>query len=283
MRTEDQLRTALARLRRPAHATDDLYDTIIRRTQRQPVQRRRMALVLAVAAVLIAVAIAVPTFLVNRTGVPADQRVRGNWNQIHRVDLPAGWQVSDHHGDRRFRILRSGSADGVARRPDRRMRHHRLRPRGRRSGGGRREADPGRGQRTSGNLQPARIRHQRRRCLAVCRRLLGAGVVRTTGSRVWTSRSGCDSRSRPRACPSNSGHFRTGTRYEGSTHQCLTRMFRSSAPWTRPQSTSERICPTSESSSPPGPRRSPNTSPGGRPTQSPGCRPCSAPATLDCA
>jgi len=46
-----------------------------------------------VAAVLIAVAIAVPTFLVNRTGVPADQRVRGNWNQIHRVDLPAGWQV----------------------------------------------------------------------------------------------------------------------------------------------------------------------------------------------
>ncbi len=93
MRTEDQLRTALLDFADQPHPTDDLYDTIIRRTQRLPVQRRRMALVLAVAAVLIAVAIAVPTFLVNRTGVPADQRVRGNWNQIHRVDLPAGWQV----------------------------------------------------------------------------------------------------------------------------------------------------------------------------------------------
>ena len=93
MRTEDQLRTILVDLADRPHATDDLYDSIIRRTRRQPVQRRRMALVLAVAAVLLAVAIAVPTFLVNRTGVPADQRVRGNWNQIHRVDLPAGWQV----------------------------------------------------------------------------------------------------------------------------------------------------------------------------------------------
>jgi hypothetical protein len=93
MRTEDQLRTTLVDLADRPHPTDDLYDSIIRRTQRQPVQRRRTALVLAVAAVLIAVAIAVPTFLVNRTGIPADQRVRGNWNQIHRVDLPTGWEV----------------------------------------------------------------------------------------------------------------------------------------------------------------------------------------------
>ena len=93
MRTEDQLRTTLVDLADRPHETDDLYDAIIRRTRRTPVQRRRMALVLAVAAVLIAVAIAVPTFMVNRTGVPADQRVRGNWNQIHRVDLAAGWQV----------------------------------------------------------------------------------------------------------------------------------------------------------------------------------------------
>ena len=48
MRTEDQLRTALLDVADRPHATDDLYDTIIRRTQRQPVQRRRMALVLAV-------------------------------------------------------------------------------------------------------------------------------------------------------------------------------------------------------------------------------------------
>jgi hypothetical protein len=50
--------------------------------------------VLAAAAVVIALAVALPSLLINRTGEPADQRLPGNWNMIHRVDPPDGWTVT---------------------------------------------------------------------------------------------------------------------------------------------------------------------------------------------
>ena len=54
-----------------------------------------MVLAVAVAVVVIALAVTVPSVLINRTGVPADQRVAGNWNLIHRVDPPEGWVERD--------------------------------------------------------------------------------------------------------------------------------------------------------------------------------------------
>jgi hypothetical protein len=55
----------------------------------------------------------VPTFLVNRTAVPADQRVPGNWGLIHRVDPPEGSVVRDRYvsTDRESTIL--GPADAT--------------------------------------------------------------------------------------------------------------------------------------------------------------------------
>ena len=282
MRTEDQLRTALLDFADLPHATDDLYDAIIRRARRQPVQRRRVALVIAVAAVLIAVAIAVPTFLVNRTGVPADQRVPGNWNQIHRVDLPAGWPV------RTITVTADSESSAVGpptASPDDQ------------TGGcvttvyGRGVGDPSAGavKRTpvEVNGRPGTSPSLDSTPMAASSgstpRTPGRRSRAPTGNRAWTSRSVSDSRSPPLVCPSSSGRFPTGTRYTASTRRYLTRRSRSSGRWTRPPSTSARTCPSSVSSSPPAPLRSPNTSPAGRPTRSPGSRRCSAPATLDCA
>ena len=66
-----------------------------------------MVLVVAVAVIFVALAIAVPSFLVNRTAVPADQRLPGNWNLIHRVDPPEAWVVRDRYvsTDRESTIL----------------------------------------------------------------------------------------------------------------------------------------------------------------------------------
>lgn len=95
MRTEEQLRSTLTTLADQPHAIEDVYASIMRRTAQRPVRRRRTALVLAIAAVAVIVAVVVPQFLVQRTVVPADQRVRGNWNLIHTIDLPPDWEVTD--------------------------------------------------------------------------------------------------------------------------------------------------------------------------------------------
>lgn len=60
---------------------------------RPTVRRRRLILVLA-AVLAVAFAITVPRLFGNHTVQPADARAPGNWNLIHRVDLPAGWGVA---------------------------------------------------------------------------------------------------------------------------------------------------------------------------------------------
>jgi hypothetical protein len=73
-------------------------------------------LVLAATVVVIALAILLPSVLINRTGVPADQRIAGNWNLIHRVDPPEGWVERDRwvQTDREGRMLAPSAAPDYA-------------------------------------------------------------------------------------------------------------------------------------------------------------------------
>lgn len=93
MRTEQLLRDALAEVADRPYPTENLAERILARTSSPPVRRRRAVLVLALVVVLV-VAVALPTVLSRRSAAPADVRVRGNWNMIHRVDLPVGWTVT---------------------------------------------------------------------------------------------------------------------------------------------------------------------------------------------
>ena len=97
MRTEQLLRDALHSAADQARSPEVVMARISAGLVGRPRRRRRMVLVLAVAVVVAALAIALPSLLVNRMGVPADQRVRGNWNLIHRVDPPEGWVVRDRY------------------------------------------------------------------------------------------------------------------------------------------------------------------------------------------
>lgn len=94
MRTEQQLVDAMERLAATAPTSDKVLAGL--RDQKHPTARRRRLILVVAAAVVVAVvlAIAVPTFLAKRTAQPADTRAAGNWDLIHRVDLPAGWGVA---------------------------------------------------------------------------------------------------------------------------------------------------------------------------------------------
>lgn len=91
MRTEQLLRETLADLAGQARTPEVALGRILGGVPARPARRRGLVLVLA-AIVLLALAVAVPTVLVNRTVEPVG-RVPGNWNLNHRVELPPGWQV----------------------------------------------------------------------------------------------------------------------------------------------------------------------------------------------
>lgn len=93
MRTEQQLREAFTVLADRSQGSEAVFEQIMARTAPGSIRRRRVVLVLA-AVVVVLVAIGVPAVLVNRTAVPADTRAPGNWNLVHRVDLPPGWGVT---------------------------------------------------------------------------------------------------------------------------------------------------------------------------------------------
>jgi hypothetical protein len=115
VRTEQLLRDALHSAADQARSPEVVMSRISAGLAGRPRRRRRMALVLAVAVVVAALAIALPSLLVNRTGVPADQRVRGNWNLIHRIIPPEGWVVQDRYvrTDRESTMLGpAGAPDG---------------------------------------------------------------------------------------------------------------------------------------------------------------------------
>jgi hypothetical protein len=93
VRTEQLLREVLHSAADQSRSPEAVLSRISAQLARRPRRRRRRMIVAVVAAVLVALAIAVPGYLVNRRAMPADQRVPGNWNLIHRVDLPPGWEV----------------------------------------------------------------------------------------------------------------------------------------------------------------------------------------------
>lgn len=93
MRTEQQLRDAFTALADRPQGSAAVFEQILARTAPSTVRRRRVVLVLAAVIVLL-VGIGVPAVLVNRSVVPADTRAPGNWNLIHRVDLPPGWGLN---------------------------------------------------------------------------------------------------------------------------------------------------------------------------------------------
>lgn len=92
MRTEHQLREAFATLADRPHPADPVQQRILARTAPSAIRRRRALFVLA-AVVVVVLALMLPNVLVNRTVVPADTRAPGNWNLIHSVNLPPGWEV----------------------------------------------------------------------------------------------------------------------------------------------------------------------------------------------
>ena len=117
MRTDQLLREALHSTADQAPTPELMMTRISTRLGTRPGQRRRTRiLVLAVTVVLIAVAIILPSVLTNRTGVPADQRIAGNWNLIHRVDPPEGWVERDRwvQTDREGRLLAPSDAPDYA-------------------------------------------------------------------------------------------------------------------------------------------------------------------------
>lgn len=92
MRTEQLLRDTLTDLADQARTPEAILARIMTQVPTRPHDRRRsFALVLA-AVVVLALAVAVPTIVVNRTGEPVG-RVKGNWNLNHRVELPPGWEI----------------------------------------------------------------------------------------------------------------------------------------------------------------------------------------------
>lgn len=94
VRTEQLLRETLADLAGQARTPEVTPARVLAQVPDGRRSRRRgLVLVLVLAAiVLFALAVAVPTILVNRVGEPVG-RVRGNWNLNHRVELPPGWEI----------------------------------------------------------------------------------------------------------------------------------------------------------------------------------------------
>lgn len=91
MRTEQLLRDTLNDLAGQARTPDVALGRILAGVPARPARRRGLVLVLA-AVIVLALAVAAPTILVNRTGEPVG-RVPGNWNLNHRVELPPGWEI----------------------------------------------------------------------------------------------------------------------------------------------------------------------------------------------
>jgi hypothetical protein len=95
VRTEQQVREAFAFIAdRAPSPTSALSRLTLAPAPGSSRRRRTVVLLLATAVAVLALAVALPSILTNRTGVPADQRVPGNWNMIHRVDPPDGWTVT---------------------------------------------------------------------------------------------------------------------------------------------------------------------------------------------
>jgi hypothetical protein len=93
VRTEQLLRQTLDDLADQARPPEVALARITAHLPRRSGRRRRRTLVLVIAAVVVlALAVAVPTFLANRTAEPVG-RVKGNWNLNHRVEPPPGWEV----------------------------------------------------------------------------------------------------------------------------------------------------------------------------------------------
>ncbi|WP_375424532.1 hypothetical protein [uncultured Friedmanniella sp.] len=95
MRTEALLREAMTDLAATARTPEAALPRLLASlpTPASTARRhRRRVLVVALAAVLLVVAVAGPGLFRRQTAVPVG-RVPGNWNLIHRVDLPAGWEV----------------------------------------------------------------------------------------------------------------------------------------------------------------------------------------------
>jgi hypothetical protein len=117
MRTEQQVREAFTSIADQAPSPAAALSRLRLEPPPRFARRRRTVVALAAAAVVIALAVALPSLLINRTGEPADQRVPGNWNMIHRVDPPDGWIVvgMDVWPDHEVTLLgRPGSPSGCA-------------------------------------------------------------------------------------------------------------------------------------------------------------------------
>jgi len=93
VRTEELLSDTLQDLADQARTPEVTLARIAGRLPARASRHRRVPVPAVAAVVLIALAVAVTTFLVNRAVAPAGQRVKGNWNLIHRVELPPGWEV----------------------------------------------------------------------------------------------------------------------------------------------------------------------------------------------
>lgn len=95
MRTEQLLRDTLDGLADDARTPEVAWTRIMAQVPTRPAKRRRTVALVVAAVVLLALAVAVPTILVNRTPEPVG-RVTGNWNLTHRVELPPGWEAKRH-------------------------------------------------------------------------------------------------------------------------------------------------------------------------------------------
>lgn len=101
MRTETELREALSSMADQAPATARIRDGLVYPPYPtvQPVIRRRLTLVLVLGVLMVVLAMALPVFLARRDATPVDTRATGNWNQIHRVELPTGWTITARNVD----------------------------------------------------------------------------------------------------------------------------------------------------------------------------------------
>lgn len=80
MRTEHDLRVSLNELAEQPTPTGALFESITDHVNGHKRKPRPAAFVLAMTAVVLVLAIAIPQFLSNRDAVPADTRRPGNWN-----------------------------------------------------------------------------------------------------------------------------------------------------------------------------------------------------------